>query len=163
MSATDTVPLQPLAIGGHRCTANDECGEGSCSKFKCHCKDGFVGPTCLVNMNYSGLSKNLSVYIIRNQHQNRIIMTRMFVRMVYKEISKQKNHGLRSNCAIQHCNYTCENEDSMREKEKMRKRKGKRDEATEKEIGRGWYQLREKEGREIVDHIVSYRTITLHH
>lgn len=50
MSSTDTVPLQPLAIGGHKCTKNEECGEGTCSKFKCHCRDGFVGPTCLVRI-----------------------------------------------------------------------------------------------------------------
>ena len=64
-------------------------------------------------------------------------MTRMFGYMVYEKISKQKNYGLRSNCAIQLRNCTCENEDSMREKEKMRKRKGKRDGEKEKQIGRG--------------------------
>ena len=50
MSSTDTIPLQPLAVGGHKCTKNEECGEGTCSKFKCHCRDGFVGPTCLVRI-----------------------------------------------------------------------------------------------------------------
>ena len=49
MSSTDTMPLQPQQIGGHRCLSSDECGQGSCMKFKCHCQDGFTGPTCLVS------------------------------------------------------------------------------------------------------------------
>jgi hypothetical protein len=52
MSATDTVPLQPLMTGGHKCVTSEECGEGSCVKFKCHCRSGFSGPTCLVILSY---------------------------------------------------------------------------------------------------------------
>ena len=53
-SAVDVLPLQPIAIGGAKCTTNTDCagvfGSGQCelSSFKCVCKSGWVGPRCLV-------------------------------------------------------------------------------------------------------------------
>jgi hypothetical protein len=34
--------------GGKICKKDEECGEGTCYKDRCHCKAGFIGPGCLV-------------------------------------------------------------------------------------------------------------------
>ena len=44
------VPSPQSSFDVHRCPPIAKGCRGTCMKFRCHCKNGFVGPTCLVSM-----------------------------------------------------------------------------------------------------------------
>jgi hypothetical protein len=55
----DSEPLQPLRVGGRKCTSAADCGgpeRGSCSAGRCKCLPGFVSSNCLAYDGFDDVS-----------------------------------------------------------------------------------------------------------
>jgi len=48
----DKEPLRAVATGGQGCSADGDCGRGTCVKQRCKCVAGRAGPTCLAAVGF---------------------------------------------------------------------------------------------------------------